>query len=94
MSETAADPVAVTLDDEQLAQLAAAVAAGLADYLAPEPRTATPTEVTEAVTEPPAEEPTDPGEGDGTDTSAPTEEVPLPVASSPETTPDPASAEE
>ncbi|MEU9348574.1 hypothetical protein AB0D74_46005 [Streptomyces sp. NPDC048278] len=96
MSETAADPVPVTLDDEQLARLATAVAAGLAEYLAPGPRTAAPTEVTETVTEPPEDgEPTDPEAGDGADTSAPTEEVPLPADSATETAPtDPASAEE
>lgn len=63
MSENSTEPVPVTLDDEQLAQLAAAVTSGLAEYLATEPVTAAPAAVTEAATEPVAEPPEEPDDG-------------------------------
>ena len=63
MSENSTEPVPVTLDDEQLAQLAAAVTSGLAEYLVTEPVTAAPTAVTEAATEPVAEPPEEPDDG-------------------------------
>lgn len=55
MSENTTEAVPVTLDDEQLAQLTAAVTSGLADYLVTEPFTAVPAEVTVVVTEPEGE---------------------------------------
>jgi hypothetical protein len=64
MSENSTEPVPVTLDDEQLAQLAAAVTSGLAEYLVPEPVTAAPAAVTEVATEPVAETPEEPQEPD------------------------------
>ncbi|MFD3925812.1 hypothetical protein [Streptomyces sp. NPDC058614] len=60
MSENTTEPVPVTLDDEQLAQLAAAVTDGLAEYLVTEPVTALPAEVTVVVTEPVEETPQEP----------------------------------
>ncbi|MFI6467675.1 hypothetical protein [Streptomyces sp. NPDC050528] len=66
MSENPTEPVPVTLDDEQLAQLAAAVTSGLAEYLVPDPVTAAPAAVTEVATEPmeePPEEPQAPDDG-------------------------------
>jgi hypothetical protein len=70
MSENATEPVPVTLDDEQLAQLAAAVTSGLAEYLVTEPVTAAPAEVTVAATEPVAETPEEP-QDDGTQETVP-----------------------
>ncbi|MEV5535013.1 hypothetical protein [Streptomyces prunicolor] len=72
MSENSTEPVPVTLDDEQLAQLAAAVTSGLAEYLVTEPVTAAPAEVTVAATEPVAETPEEPQEpDDGTQETVP-----------------------
>ncbi|MFI6334733.1 hypothetical protein [Streptomyces sp. NPDC050535] len=68
--DTGTEPVAVTLDDEQLAQLAAAVTTGLAEYLVPEPATAVPAEVTVVVPEPAEEEPAEP-DGDPEETTEP-----------------------
>ncbi|MFI6440464.1 hypothetical protein [Streptomyces sp. NPDC050759] len=60
MSETTTEVVPVTLDDEQLAQLAAAVTSGLAEYLVTEPVTAAPVEVSVVVTQPAQETPEEP----------------------------------
>lgn len=65
MSENTTEAVPVTLDDEQLAQLTAAVTSGLADYLVTEPFTAVPAEVTVVVTEPEGETPEEPETPDG-----------------------------
>ncbi|MEV7285472.1 hypothetical protein AB0O01_13035 [Streptomyces sp. NPDC093252] len=69
-TETPAEPVPVVpaalavpvvLDERQLAQLAAAVTAGLAEYLAPPPVLVTPADVSLVVAGP-GPEPTDPPE--------------------------------
>ena len=75
MSENSTEPVPVTLDDEQLAQLAAAVTSGLAEYLVTEPVTAAPTAVTEAATEPVAETPEEPQEPDDGTAAVPADAV-------------------
>lgn len=76
MSENTTEPVPITLDDEQLAQLAAAVTNGLAEYLAAEPVTAGPAEVSVVVTEPVEESPQEPeAPADGTEDPVPSVSV-------------------
>jgi hypothetical protein len=71
MSEITTEVVPVTLADEQLAQLAAAVTSGLAEYLVTEPVTAAPAEVSVVVTGPVRETPQEPeAPEDGTQEAA------------------------
>ncbi|MFE4668361.1 hypothetical protein ACFRI7_04230 [Streptomyces sp. NPDC056716] len=79
------EPIPVTLDAQQLAQLAEAVTTGLAEYLTPVPVAVTPSGVTETVSDPGPEtpdpaSPQDPPDSpqDPPETTEPPTEIPLP----------------
>ncbi|MFE2045042.1 hypothetical protein ACFXAZ_29845 [Streptomyces sp. NPDC059477] len=73
------EPVPVTLDAQQLAQLAEAVTTGLAEYLAPVPVAVTPSEVTETVSDPGPQTPDPASPQDPPETTEPPTEIPPPA---------------